>query len=232
MLRRGFYLLMVCLLVAACQPAKAPQGGATGETDALPVLERPAAAQRLLIDGEASLLTVRVYRGGRMASLGHNHIISSRDLRGELWLTDSGTGSVFEIRMPAATLRVDDPELRAAAGDEFPGELDENAISGTRSNMLSESQLDADNWPTIVVRGQAEDMNSVTAWLAVKSQVHAMQVPVTLTRSPGRVTITGGFAVTQTELGLEAFSVMLGALRVEDRLDINFRLEACQFLYR
>ena len=222
--------VLFVVLVAACQGPVTQQDvpGATPQVMA-PLSIDPGARQFSLVPAESRLL-VRVYRGGRLAQMGHNHIISSNDLRGEIYLSDQLNRSVFEVRLPVATMAIDKPELRAASGADFPGELDQDAIDGTRANMLGDAQLDAALWPEILVRGRSisgafPDLR-VRMDIGVRSNSFALEVPVRVSADADGLRANARFTVRQTELGIEPFSVMLGALQVRDELEIELSLVA------
>src|SRR5262249_56348593 len=73
------------------------------------------------IVGDASLLTVLVYRGGALSSAGHNHVIASHDLSGTVYVAHDLLQSSFEVHVPVATLTIDEASLRAGqSGGDFP----------------------------------------------------------------------------------------------------------------
>jgi len=217
--------LLLALLLSGCQPVARDAGDAQ-----LAPLRTDPAAVVYTVDPRGSQLLVYAYRDGRLAAMGHNHVISSDSLEGEIYLAPAATNTAFEIRLPVTSLKVDIPELRAQAGDEFPGELTQDARDGTRANMLGERQLDAAVWPELVMRsrgvsGVLPDL-TVIVDIAVRGYVRQLEVPVKVTSGQGRVAAEGRFSVNQTDLGLEPFSVMMGALTVRDRLDIQFSIDA------
>jgi hypothetical protein len=223
-------LACVVLLAAGCQRPVAPEDGQTAPPDELAPIVINQDAVRYELDTDSSWTKILVYRGGRLAQLGHNHVISSDDLRGELYLGKQLVDSAFEIRMPVATLAVDRPELRALAGDDFPGELDQSAIDGTRANMLGALQLDAVVWPEVVlrsrsVRGEPDDLHAQVA-IMVKGQIYNTDIPMRVSVENETVLVTGRFNLLQTDIGIEPFSVMMGALKVRDELEIEFRIVA------
>jgi hypothetical protein len=212
-------------LLGGCQPSVRDQ-----PADPLAPLKIDPAAVLYSVQPGESQLTVLVYRAGRLAHMGHNHVISSVALTGEVYLAEERAATALELRLPVGSLTVDIPELRAAAGDDFPGELDQEARDGTRSNMLGERQLNAAAWPEIILRSRAvsgalPDLE-VSVDIAVRRRIHRLIVPVSVVVDQGRLTATGRFSVNQTDLGLEPFSVMMGALSVRDQLDIEFSLVA------
>ncbi|RMF98266.1 MAG: YceI family protein [Gammaproteobacteria bacterium] len=221
----GFIRLLPPLLLCGCAAVveRPPPGP--------PPPAPPAPDARLYrIDSEASELRVLVYRGGPLASLGHNHVISSRGLAGTVWLGADPRRAVFELRLPVMSLEVDRPELRAAEGEDFPGELDQAAIDGTRRNLLGERVLDADHHPQIrlrsrQIRGQAPNF-VLAVDVELRGAWHSVEIPATLTRDADRLEASGDFRLRQTDLGIEPFSVMLGALTVQDELTIRYRIIA------
>jgi hypothetical protein len=226
---RGGLLLAAVVLLPGLQSCQKPVSRETSST-ALAPLDIASAAQRFHVLSDQSQLVVLVYRDGRLANLGHNHVISSADLQGEIYLADTLQNAALEIRLPVMTLDVDLPQQRLDAGEEFPGTLDQDAVSGTRTNMLSEQQLNAEIWPEIVlrsreVRGSLPD-STVQIDIAVRSYIYKVEVPVHVVLADNRITATGSFQVNQTDLGLVPFSVMMGALKVKDRLDIRFTIVA------
>lgn len=227
----GGWLLpgLAALLVLPLPGCQKPVPREGGIADLAP-LDLAPGARHFRLQSAQSQLTVLVYRDGRLANLGHNHVISSDDLHGEIYLADTLLNSAFEIRLPVTTMVVDAPQNRANAGDDFPGELDPDAISGTRANMLGEQQLHAEMWPEIVLRsrvmrGVLPDY-TVQVDIAVRSAIYALEIPLHVLVTGDRIVATGSFSVNQTDLGLEPFSVMMGALKVRDQLDIKFSLVA------
>ena len=99
----------------------------------LPHLGRP-----FDIAGPESLLTVLVYRGGALASAGHNHVIASHTLHGTLYVPARLADTSFEIHLPIAELAVDEPELRAQQpGTDFAAEVPDCILTSPDSASRS-----------------------------------------------------------------------------------------------
>ena len=196
---------------------------------------------------QSSLLTILVYRGGALASAGHNHVIASHDLTGAIYIPADILHSSFEVHVPVATLTVDEAALRAQQpAAEFPADVSDGAKEGTRRNMLGEALLDAQRNPEIVLRSlrlepakdKATDAPGVLADVqsSVRGQLRSFTVPVSYrfreagadgaAGANGIVEASGDFALRQTDLGLTPFSAMLGALQVQDEMRISFRIVA------
>ncbi len=219
---------LLLLAVAGCQtrpPSEAPPAPA-------PVPAQPVVpgAQLYKVAAEDSLLQILVYRGGAMARLGHNHVIASHHLEGEIFVSDDVTTTGFEVRVPVNELTVDEPAMREAAGADFPPGVPQSARDGTRRNLLSEALLDGATYP--LMRLRSTDVIAVAGALEVgieitlKDQVRRVRVPVTLRRTDGALTATGEFTLKQSELGLKPFSVAMGTLVVLDEMRIRFEITA------
>ena len=187
---------------------------------------------------QSSLLTILVYRGGALASAGHNHVIASHDLTGAIYIPSGVLQSSFEVHVPVATLTVDEAALRAQQPvAEFPAEVSDGAKEGTRRNMLGEALLDAERNPEIVLRSlrlepandKPTDPPGVVAYVqsSVRGQLRTFTVPVRYRlAADGALEASGEFPLRQSELGLTPFSGLLGALQVQDEMRISFRIMA------
>jgi hypothetical protein len=168
-----------------------------------------------------SLVVARVYRGGRLGKLGHDHVVSSREPRGYI---DADKGRC-DLYVALESLAVDDPAQRAAAGfDSTPSESD---IAGTRSNML-EKVLEADRFPFVVLRCRAVAQDVLEAELSLHGVTRPMRIPAKIDSGAERIQVSGSFAINQTDFGIEPFSVLGGALAVQDRVDLSFTIRAAR----
>jgi len=201
-------------------PAVEPQAG--------PVI--PRGARLYTIDADHSLVTLRVYRAGPLARLGHNHVITSTQELGYAWTTGDPAASGFAVRVPVAGLVVDDPAARASAGPDFPGEVPADAHDGTRRNLLRPEVLDADRYPEIVVRADALagtwEQPSVAARVTLKDQTRSIEVPLTVSRDVTALTARGTFRIRQSDFGITPFSVGGGAIQVADQVEVTFEIRA------
>ena len=204
---------------------------AAGElSTASPEVVREARVYRVVPD--RSELRLLVYRSGALAKFGHNHVISSQAIDGNVYVGESPENSFFMLTLPVRDFEVDRPELRSEEGDDFSGRVDEKAIQGTRKNMLGESMLDAANYPEIrlasrQISGALPEL-LLTVDVQIRDQVSQLQVPVevVINIDADHLTATGSFSFDQTAVGLKPFRTMLGALRVRDTVDVKFSITA------
>jgi polyisoprenoid-binding protein YceI len=177
-----------------------------------------------------SRLRILVYRGGTMARLGHNHVISSADLQGQIWRGATAETSGFEMEVPVNTLIVDDNAARSEEGEDFPLNVSEDAKAGTKANMLRPTLLDGEHFPKISIRairitGSAASPD-VVASMRIKDQTREIRLPVSLTETESALAIQGSFEIRQSDFGITPLSIAMGALTVQDTVKIKFRLVA------
>ena len=199
------------------------------EQSAPPEVSR-AGAQIYTIDAQASDVHILVYRAGTLARLGHNHVISSKTLRGEARVHEEFSASGFDVTLPVATLIIDDPETRARHGEQFAAEVAQKDIDGTRRNLMRPEVLDGENFPQVkLVASQVSgsiDSPQVKAQVTIKGVTRELQIPVKLEMQQDRLIAAGEFGLLQTDFGIKPFSIALGALQVRDELHVAYRLVA------
>jgi polyisoprenoid-binding protein YceI len=229
---RGSRWVLVCLVswgLGACQtsPPQQPPRQTPPPTTSGAI---PAGAREYQVVPADSLLRIMVFRGGAAARLGHNHVIASHHLAGPVYVTDDPSGTRFDISFPVNELTVDEPELRAAAGPDFPAGVPDSARVSTRGNLLSAALLDGAQYPTVRLR--ATDVRAVGETydvgveVTLKGSTYALRVPVTVQRREGAIVASGEFPLKQTQLGLKPFTVAMGALVVLDDMRVRFDITA------
>ena len=226
-MRTRLAALVLSALACACSvpQRQAPVGADT------PAPAPAARAGHLIysLDPASSELRVLVYRAGALARLGHNHVITWRPEDG--WVDETaGAGSGLQIRVPLQQAVVDDPAKRSEEGADFPGEIPSDAREGTARNMLGEALLDAAHHPTLLIRstaihGQGDAMRA-DLLITLAGRSTPLSVDFKLDRNADALTATGEFKLLQSQLGLKPFSVMLGALQVQDEIRVKFRFTA------
>jgi hypothetical protein len=143
-------IALVVLALAACgAPRPRPPAPQPPNQPALGLQPLPAPGT-YRIDSSKSELRVLVYRAGALASFGHNHVMINRAVSGSVRLAATVSASSFSISVPVVDFIVDDAQSRLEEGGDFPGDLPEDARSGTRHNMLSAVLLNAAQFPARV----------------------------------------------------------------------------------
>ena len=189
-----------------------------------------AATRRLQVDPERTVVTVIVRRAGPLAKLGHDHVITSADEAGSVWLGSTPADSSFELTLPVDRFDVDLPAARAAAGVEFAAPVPDDARTGTRHNMLRAEVLDGEHFPTITLRSSAASgvwpQPVVRVAVTLKGVEREQEIPVVVERDAEGLTVRGELRLNQTDFGITPFSVAGGGIRVADTLEIRFEIAA------
>jgi len=209
---------LLCVSMAAC--TQLPGNVPPAVPAPAPIIYPPPAASALTIDSAQSLIAVTVRRGGLLARLGHDHLVASRHITGTV--SPKQNRADFQFRLDQLT--VDEAELRIAAGLEKQPSAD--AIDGTRNNMLTRV-LDAERYPLVAVhaeRGAAGQPLQVA--ITLHGVTRNMAIPTEIREANGIMTVTGSVNLKQSDFGITPFSVMAGALAVQDPLELRFTLVA------
>jgi YceI-like domain len=218
------------MALAAC-------GAPRSRPNAPPALRQPSANLQSLpaagtyaIDSNNSELRILVYRAGPLANLGHNHVLVNRDLSGSMQLADSPAASSFSLSLPVNKFVVDDAQARQEEGSDFPGVIPDDAKSGTQHNMLGPALLNAAAYPVITVKSVSivSDSGGLTATVTIAIAGHdaTIAAPFSLQGDVHHLTGVGSFEIRQTALGLTPYSLLRGALQVEDAMQLKFRITA------
>jgi len=175
-------------------------------------------------------LTVKVYRSGALAALGHNHVIISRELDGFVYLADDMSKARADLFVPVTGFIVDDAAERTAAGPDFATQPGPSDIEGTRTNMLGPKLLNSEQWPFLVIHVTpmhvGPDSTQVTLAITVRDHVATIPVDAHWQRTGSELTIESAFKVDHATLDLEPFSALGGAMRVADQIDIAVSITA------
>lgn len=218
--------LAVVSLAALASCALTPPHEAARESG----VQAPVHAGAYQIDPATTTLHILVYRGDSMAKLGHNHVISSRNVCGGIGRGASLESSGFDIAVPVNDLIVDDAAARVAEGEDFSQIVNEEAKEGTKANMLRELLLDGARFPDIRIGSVSlqGDTNAptVVAAIRIKDQIRHVTLPVTVHSTDSGMRVQGAFEIKQTDFGIIPISVALGALQVIATIKIKFDLIA------
>jgi polyisoprenoid-binding protein YceI len=223
---RVFAAAGLALALSGCAATKHE---APAEPAIVPSAPTPVAqGRRFDVVSPDSLLTIRVYRAGTLARMGHNHLIASHDLSGSASVPEDLTAASFELHVPVSKLTVDEETLRKAEGNaDFAAAVPDSAREGTRRNMLGASQLDGEHYPEIVLKSGRIDVAAPNELLAqvqitVRDRTTAASVPVHYEIQGDSLVASGELALKQSDLGLTPLSIMMGAIAVQDEMKIRF----------
>ena len=236
MTRIASLALSILVLLAGCQaPSPKPSEPAAAPT-ATPVdltavyrEAEGAGAEVFTLDAAASTVRVLVYRGGKAARAGHNHVLGVTRFEGYVLLDAvSPAESRFDLHVPVDALVVDDPAWREAIGGTFGSVRSESDIEGTRRNLLGPKVLDAVQFPVVALRSQAVagDWPLLVAdvVITIKGVTRVQPVLLHLRREGPLLRASGEFVLRQSDFGMTPFSVLGGLMAVQDMVGITFDL--------
>jgi hypothetical protein len=174
----------------------------------------------LAIDPAQSLIAVTVRRAGMLARLGHDHVVASHAITG----TVAPSRNVADFQFRLDQMKIDEADLRQIAGLEKQPSAD--AIEGTRHNMLTKV-LDAERYPLVKVHAERLAAGQpLRVTITLHGVTRTLDIPVSLREANGSINVKGTLQLKQTDFGLTPFSVMGGAMSVQDQMALRFDLSA------
>ncbi len=213
--------LLSCLLAACTLPGQGPVSPSTIASSP-PLTATVTGAQYHLVP-EQSLVTVLVRRGGVLARLGHDHVVASHAVTGDVSLDRR----LAHLSIPLDSLTVDEQALRQAAG--LDPKVPDEDVQGTRRNMRVHV-LQTTHYPQANVQVQCE--RDTFRHCHVEVELHGARhdylMPLEVKVASNRLQASGFLILKQSDYGIVPFSVLGGALRVEDPVEIRFRVVAEQ----
>lgn len=226
--------VFAALFMASCQ-MPAPQPAEPAAVTALPDLREPyldttnSQDEIYTLDPAASTIRLYVFRGGKAAKAGHNHVLGVSNFEGYVRLDPSQPrNSRFDLRVPVDALRIDEPAWREQTGGNFSSTRSESDIEGTRRNMLGPKVLDAVQFPHIELHSNAIagdwPVLVIDAAITIKGATHVQPVMVRALRRDEGLRISGEFVLRQTDFGMEPFSVLGGLMAVQDEIGVTFEM--------
>lgn len=224
---RCFLVMWLGLMLSACAVPGPPL-----ETRSNAVaITADQAGRRFTVDPAHSVVRIHVFRGGRAANLGHNHVLTVPRLRGVLLLpsADSLAGARFELMFRLDELALDLPEMRAALGPAWSSKVTAEAIAATRENMLGEGNLQAARFPEVTLRARQIVGELPKLGVELEIELHGQRrtqwVALQAERTDDAFSARGALVLRQTDFGIAPFSVLGGLLAVRDELLIEFEIQ-------
>lgn len=175
----------------------------------------------LSIDQKKSLIVIDVRRGGLLSHLGHDHVVASHDVTGFVDIT----GNRADLYVPFERLVVDELVLRTEAN--LNTQPTQEAITGTRQNMLTKV-LEADRFPfaLIHISRNSTDHTKLSIRITMHDTAKSYEVSAKVESQQNELIVSGIMTINQTDFGITPFSILGGAMHVQDKLDLRFRIVA------
>lgn len=222
-------ILLITLAVAACTAPPREETAATSAPPAAAAVAAPAAGAEAW-QVTSSQFEVRVFRDGPMQKLGHDHLITSDRIAGEIELREPVSESRFVLRLPLDSLVVDDGAARSRAGGVFAAPVPERDREATRRNLLGERLLDAARQGEMLLTAQSisggDGRYEALVRVSLAGREHVLAAPFTMEMAGERLVARADLHLTHADLGLEPFAVALGALRVRADFEVGLTVEA------
>ena len=94
--------------------------------------------------------------------------------------------------------------------------------------MLDKLGAGAHPWAHVAVRDVSIEASGfrMSATLTLNGSTRAMDLSPQIVLSTGEVSVDGHVALEQTSFGITPFSVLGGALQVQDRVSVGYRIRA------
>jgi polyisoprenoid-binding protein YceI len=208
------------VVVAAIAALLATQGGAACAAEG-------GAARYGIAPGADTTLVFKAYRDGWFSSLGHDHTLAGREFKGVV---------VFDpVRPEASSVTLTVATARLEVLDPGVGEDDKAEIAKT---LKSEDVLDVSRFPEIrfastAVRVTAREPGGklgleLTGDLTLHGRTRSIRFAVALEppRGEGPLRASGTIALDQSDFGMSPYGVGLGAVKVKDRVELDFVVTA------
>ncbi len=227
--RLALIIFLICLV--SCQSPPAREDLAYAELPEFPyeIYQAASAGEVYEIDQEKSRVDILVRRGGTLAHLGHNHVISSAQISGYILLNEKNLAeSRADLRVDLTSLLVDEPVSREKYQlDSKPSAED---INKTRINM-QDKVLETQTWPLVHLSVDVLDSSATELSANLTISLHGVRgsIPVSINVAglhSDRIVATGTLDMLQSNFGIEPLSALGGGLKVLDRLELLYSLEA------
>lgn len=175
----------------------------------------------LRVDSAKSLVVIEVHRAGAFARQGHDHVVASHNLSGYVSMAEG----LADLLVPLEHLVVDEAELRTEAG--FNTQPSQEDTKATRRNMLKET-LESERFPYAYIHIARLDADPPA--LNVSITLHGItrnyEIQPKIEAVLSGIAVDGRMSFNQSDFGITPFSVLGGALQVQDKLDLRFHILA------
>ena len=217
-------LMALAALITACtQPGLQPAPVSTAAPAGFPAQSYTQAAaqgQRVLrVDPGRSRVTITVRRGGALANFGHDHVVASQALQG--YVAPAQDRADFYLALDS--LSVDDAALRAEAGLATQPSADD--IAATRANMLTKV-LQTQQFPFALIHVRAAPDALLAVDITLHGVTRSFSVPARIQAQRSGLQVSGMLAFEQSSFGITPFSILGGAIQVQDRVELRFDVQA------
>lgn len=194
--------------------------------------EGPAHAAPYAVDAARSEIAVKVFKGGVASALAHDHLVRAARWQATLDLSPDPVALAADVRVDATALEVDEPDARARHG--LDGTLSDSDRAQVRANLLGAEQLDVARHPEIRFSASQVERDGeggggsfrLAGELSLHGRTRRIDVPLAIAQDGDTFTARGRVRVRQSDFGITPYSAFLGAVRVQDEVEIVFTVVA------
>ena len=179
------------------------------------------------VDTNQSTLVVHVSKKGLFSPALHDHDFVPTRWRAQLRFDPQHAEQAHvEITVVTASLHDQNKELSAADRQTVENQTRSDKILNAAQNPQIKFVADRfEPSPKQNVAGGALDGNLI-GQLSLHGKTQALRVPVHARLEAGRLHVEGKVAFNQSAFGIKPYSKAAGAIAVEDRVEVRFRIEA------
>lgn len=163
-------------------------------------------------------LTVKVYKDGMAAKMGHDLVLEATKWTGNVVVDpDEPAASSVQVTIDASSLEIID----AKGGAKPLSDKDRKDIAKNIDDKVLQTSTYSD------ITFESTDVSGTPSRLSVKGDLTLVgnARPVTLDLSVDDSGLASGkITLTQSQFGIKPFSAMMGALKVKDSVDIEFEI--------
>jgi polyisoprenoid-binding protein YceI len=182
------------------------------------------------IDPTRSEFVVQLFKTGMGSALAHDHVVRATTCTGQVAIDPAALASgMISVEVPAASLRVDEPEMRQKYG--LASQLSDKDRQQIQETMQSPSQLDVARYPIIKfsstkIEAQQGGTYMVTGNLTIRGVTQSVTFPAQVERRDNTLHVKGAWRFKQSSFGYQPYSALLGAVRNQDEVLLHFNVLA------
>ena len=190
---------------------------------ALLSLAGPAVGGEWVVDTEGSRVVVHVFRAGLLRAFAHDHHLVPERWRGRATLDPERIEAVEgEVVVDAASLRDGQRSLSAEDRAEVERQVAEEVLDAAR---FPEVRFHLTGFePSREPSRAGSSRGILRGRLTLRGVERPLTVPGEVDRGADRIAVRGRTEISRKDFGVEVPSVALGAVTVEDRVEIEFSL--------
>ncbi len=182
------------------------------------------------IDANKSELVARLFRGGFVGFMGHNHVIRATEFSGSIQF-DPEKHSFFAafIEVKTASLKADEPEIRAK--HKLKKKVRDRDRKRIQNTMESSEQLDVKKFPVMTfkatkVEKQEKDQYRIHGDLTMHGVTNPVSLLMLAKIEKSQVALQGSLKIKQSDFGIKPFSAVFGSVKNKDEAILFIELVA------